>query len=161
MIVVILGVSGSGKTTVGKAVAHRQGWPFHDGDDYHPPANVARMTAGVALTNADREPWLATLRELLLALDRQQLSAVLACSALKNDFRRRLREGLRDLRYVYLRADRELIRRRLADRKGHFMPATLIDSQFEALEEPEDAIVLDAHDPLELLVSQIVKSLRA
>jgi gluconokinase len=160
MIIVIIGVSGSGKTTVGKAVAHRLGWPFHDADDYHPPANVARMTAGVALTDEDREPWLATLREVLLALDRQQLSAVLACSALKNDFRRRLRKGVQDLSYVYLRADRELIRRRLTDRKGHFMPATLVDSQFEALEEPEDAIVLDAHEPLEVLVSQVVKSFR-
>ena len=157
MVVVIMGVTGSGKTTVGRFLAERLGWAFYDADDFHPPANVAKMRSGVPLTDADREPWLEALRALLLGLVSR--NAVLACSALRRDFRARLIDGL-DIRVVYLEADPELIAERVRARRGHFMPSSLVSSQFDALEEPEGVMTLDAKLPPQALVEQIAETLR-
>ena len=154
MIIVVMGVAGSGKTTVGRELAAALGWPFHDADDLHPEANVARMRAGTPLTVEDRGPWLTALRALLQEIDAADGDAVLACSALSGTFRQRLAEGVRGLRYVYLRASPELIAERLAARRGHFLGPDLMGSQFEALEEPDDALCLDASEPVAVLVER-------
>lgn len=147
-----MGVAGSGKTSVGRALANALGWPFFDADDFHSPENIATMTRGVALTDVDREPWLAALRALLHKLDAEQRDAVLACSALRAHFRDRLRAAAREVRYVYLRASTELLAQRLAARRGHFMRAELLASQLSTLEEPGDAIAIDAaRTPVEIV----------
>lgn len=144
MIVLVMGVAGVGKTTLGAALARERGWRFIDADDFHPPGNVAKMKAGIPLEDADRWPWLARLNKLL----REEQSAVLACSALKEKYRERLLQGLARAAVVYLHAPAELIRARLQARSHRYMPASLLDSQFAALEPPADAISIDvALDP--------------
>lgn len=155
MIIVVMGVAGSGKTRVGRALAERLGWPFFDADDLHPPENIATMSGGVPLTDAEREPWLEALRGLLQRMHAEGRDLVLACSALRARFRERLRDGAGEVRYVYLRADRELLARRLTTREGHFMPAALLDSQLAALEEPEGELTVDAAAPPEEIVEEI------
>ena len=142
MIVVVMGVSGAGKTTIGRLLAERLGYPFLDADDFHPPENVARMAAGAPLTDAERKPWL----ELLNGKLRAHENAVLACSALKETYRQILRRGLADCRFVHLRGGPDLIRSRLTQRKHRYMPASLLDSQFAALEPPQDAIDVDVSE---------------
>lgn len=144
-ILIFMGVSGVGKSTLGLAVAAELGWPFYDGDDSHPQENVAKMAAGIPLTDADRRPWLAHLHALIADHLARGEPAVLACSALKPAYRDQLRAGHEEVLFVYLRGDRERIGRRLAKRQGHYMPAGLLDSQFAALEEPEqgEALVVD------------------
>lgn len=159
MIVVVMGVSGSGKSAAGSALAARLGWKFFDADDFHPPQNVERMRAGIPLTDADRELWLAHLRDLLERTDLGDENAVLACSALRRHFREQLRAAARDVRFVYLRGTFELIELRLRARQGHFMPAALLKSQYDALEEPEDALVVDVADELPAVVERIVAGL--
>ena len=160
MILVVMGVAGSGKTTVGRAVAARLGCPFFDADDFHPPENIALMRAGVPLTEADREPWLESLRALVRRADAAGEDIVLACSALRGRFRERLRTAANDLRYVYLQASPGLIARRLAARTGHFMPHELLESQFGTLEEPHDALVVEAARPPHELAARIERALR-
>jgi gluconokinase len=139
MIVVVMGVTGSGKTTIGRLLAARLGCGFIDGDDFHPPENVAKMAAGTALSDADRWPWLERLnRELAGHAD-----AVLACSALRASYRAVLSKGLQDCRFVHLRGGIDLIRARLEERRHRYMPASLLESQFATLEPPEDAIEVD------------------
>jgi gluconokinase len=134
--IVILGVTGSGKSTVGAAVATALGWTFCDGDDHHPPENVAKMSAGVPLTDEDRAPWLRALRHVIEAcLDRGE-SVVLACSALKAEYRNQLLED-NDATLVYLRGDRALIEDRMLERRDHFMGPRMLDSQLAILEEPD------------------------
>jgi gluconokinase len=139
MIVVLMGVSGCGKTTIGVPLAERLGYPFLDADEFHSPENVAKMAAGIPLTDADRQPWL----ELLNAKLRAQDNAVLACSALKESYRQTLSQGLANWRLVHLRGSLELIRARLQERQHRYMPASLLESQFAALEPPQDAIEID------------------
>lgn len=141
MVIVMMGVSGSGKSTVGKALAAKLGWSFVEGDDYHPVANVEKMRAGTPLTDEDRKPWLAALRERMdLALSRGE-NIVLACSALKHAYQDYLEQhDPAHVHYVYLEGSEELIQQRLAARVGHFMNPSLLHSQFEALEPPTDAI---------------------
>jgi gluconokinase len=155
MIVVVMGVSGSGKSTIGQPLAERLGYPFLDADEFHPPANVAKMAAGIPLTDADRQPWL----ELLNAELRAQDDAVLACSALKESYRRTLSQGLADCRLVHLRGSIELIRSRLAERKHRYMPASLLESQFATLEPPQGAIEVDIAQSPERCVDEIVAAL--
>lgn len=144
MIVLVMGVSGSGKTTIGRPLAQRLGWRFIDADDYHPPENVAKMAAGTPLEDADRWPWLDRLNGLL----GKEENAVIACSALKESYRRRLLHGVPEARVVYLHGARPLIASRVKGRKHRYMPASLLDSQFAALEPPRDAIDIDvAADP--------------
>ena len=156
MIVVLMGVSGSGKSTVGEALAHVLHWPFLDADDFHPQANVDKMARGEPLTDDDRWPWLDRLAAELAA---RGGNAVLACSALKRAYRERLaRAG--DVRFVHLHGDRDTIAARLASRQHRYMPATLLDSQFATLEMPVDALALDVHDPVDVQVGAIVAAFR-
>ena len=156
LVVVVMGVSGAGKTTIGKLLAERLGVPFIEGDDHHPPANVAKMARGVPLEDEDRWPWLDRLNELL----KEHPRAVLACSALKEIYRKRLLAGVDDARIVHLQGDKALIAARLADRKHRYMPASLLDSQFEILEAPLKAISCDVSREPESCVERIVRQIR-
>jgi gluconokinase len=139
-----MGVAGSGKTTIGQLLVKELNWPFYDGDDFHPPANVDKMSRGVALTDDDRAAWLAALRHLIERLLGERQSAVLACSALKQSYRQELkRRDDEEVHFVYLKGDADLIRQRLERRSGHFMKANLLASQFETLEEPKDVLIVD------------------
>jgi carbohydrate kinase (thermoresistant glucokinase family) len=156
MIVVVMGVSGCGKSTIGQLLADRLGCPFLDADELHPPGNVAKMAAGTPLTDADRQPWL----ELLNAKLRGQENAVLACSALKETYRRTLSKGLADCRFVHLRGSMELIGARMAKRQHRFMPASLLASQFATLEPPAEALAVDIAQPPAQCVEEITAALR-
>ncbi|KMO36579.1 hypothetical protein VQ02_15015 [Methylobacterium variabile] len=136
-VVVVMGVSGSGKTTVASLLAGRLGWEFEDGDDFHPPANVEKMQAGTPLSDEDRWPWLAAIADWIDRVRAEGRHGVVTCSALKRAYRDVLIGGRPDVRLVYLKGDRELIGRRMAARHGHFMPTSLLDSQFRTLQEPE------------------------
>ncbi len=145
-ILVVMGVSGAGKTTVGELIAKRLGWLFVDGDDLHPQANIDKMRSGVPLTDVDRAPWLAAIGAWIDARAEASEPGVVACSALKRAYRDALRAGRPQVRVVYLRGSQTEIAARLAHRSGHFWPAKLLASQFADLEEPsvdEDAIVVD------------------
>jgi len=155
MIVVLMGVSGSGKTTIGRMLAARLGWRFIEGDDYHPPENVAKMASGTPLSDEDRWPWLERLNAVL----RKEESAVVTCSALKESYRRRLTQGIAEHRLVYLQGSRELIGARVAARKHRYMPASLLDSQFATLEPPHEAIDIDVAGEPEDCVAAILERL--
>lgn len=155
-----MGVSGSGKTTVGKALAADLGWPFYDADDFHPPENVAKMAQGIPLTDADRAPWLARLRDLIIGMLAEGRNGVLACSALKQGYRDQLRVDPDQVRFVYLKGDYETIRWRMEARPDHYMHADMLRSQFDALEEPTDALTLAVDQPAEDIVRQIKDALR-
>ena len=155
MIVVVMGVSGCDKSTVGQALAGRLGWKFLDADDFHPPANVAKMASGTPLTDDDRWPWLDRIAEELRSILARGGSAVLACSALRQSYRDRLaRAG--DVRFVHLAGDYATIAARLAARTHRYMPATLLDSQFAALEPPTDALVVDVAQAVDGQIAQVV-----
>lgn len=155
VIVVVMGVSGSGKTVIGSRLAEALGGRFAEGDRFHPPENISRMSTGLPLRDEDRWGWLDAIATEISEAERQGETLVVACSALKRVYRDRLRLASRQLRFVYLEIDRDAAAARVAARKGHFMPASLIDSQFAALEPPrpdEDALTLDAvDDPAKLV----------
>jgi gluconokinase len=160
MVIVLMGVSGSGKSTVGKVLAEKLGWPFVEGDDYHPAANVAKMRAGTPLTDADRKPWLAALRDRMDEALARGESVVLACSALKHAYQDYLeRHDPARIHYVYLEGSEEVIRERLEARKGHFMNPGLLHSQFEALEPPTDAVRIDVRKTPEAAADEIRQKL--
>ena len=142
MVILLMGVSGAGKTTVGQLLASQLGWEFADADDYHPPANVEKMRAGIPLTDADRAPWLEALRALITGWVAARKNAVLACSALKGAYRDSLRVAP-EVKIVYLKGRPQLLLQRLHSRSGHFMTEQMLESQLAALEEPEDAIAVD------------------
>lgn len=155
MIIVVMGVTGAGKTTIGSLLADELGWAFYDADDFHPPANVEKMRRGAALNDSDRVPWLEKLRELVRSTLDSGSSAVLACSALKSSYREYLLIDER-VKLVYLKADRALVEDRLSQRRGHYMNPLLLESQFATLEEPEEGInVCVAASP-----SEVVRSTR-
>jgi gluconokinase len=131
-------VSGSGKSTVGALLAQRLGWPYAEGDDFHPEANLAKMVAGHPLTDADRRQWLANIAAFIDASSAAGRPAVVSCSALKRAYRDQLRADRPNVRLIYLDADKQIIRARLSVRRGHFFPASLLDSQFADLEPPTD-----------------------
>ena len=160
MIVLVMGVSGSGKTTIGQALAQDLAWKYLDADDYHSPESVAKMASGTPLEDADRWPWLDRINRELLKVQKHGGSAVIGCSALKQAYRERLARGLRDFETVYLRGDFQLIHSRIAARKHRFMPAALLQSQFDALEPPVHAIEVDVSAPIEDSVSGIRRQLR-
>jgi gluconokinase len=160
--ILVMGVSGSGKTTLGHALAAALGWPLIEADDFHSPANVAKMHSGVPLTDADRAPWLETIRTAMAQHAKRGESVVVSCSALKKSYRDLLRRDAPSLLTVWLSADKTILRDRLAHRAGHFMPADLLDSQFAALEPPaagEQALILDADAPVAANVAAVLAAL--
>lgn len=143
MVIIVMGVTGVGKTTVGQRLASVLGWQFHDADDFHPEANKIKMHAGVPLTDEDRWPWLQALRAQIEQHLREGTGAVVACSALKGVYREALAGGLRDVRLVHLTGDRHVLEDRLGARRDHFMNPALLDSQLATLEPPSDALNVD------------------
>lgn len=143
MVIVLMGVAGAGKTTVGECLAFELGWDFQDGDNYHSATNVDKMRNGIPLTDADRAPWLETLRALIADWVAEGKDTVLACSALKGAYRDRL-EVAPEVHFVYLKATPRLLQQRLQARSGHYMTEQMLASQLAALEEPEHALVIDA-----------------
>ena len=160
MIVIVMGVSGSGKTTIGSLLARDLGWPFVDADDLHSPENIQRMAAGRPLSDADRQPWLARLGALIARHLFRREDLVLACSALKEAHRRQLAGSSPEVRFVHLKGDRGLIGQRLRQRSGHFAKEALVASQYAALEEPRDAVTINIDERPELQVQHIRDALR-
>lgn len=161
---VVMGVSGSGKTTVATAVAQRLGWVFAEGDDFHPAANVEKMRSGHPLSDEDRAPWLETLAEWIGAHEAAYENAVVTCSALKRSYRDLLRDGHPSVCFVHVTASAETIRRRLERRHGHYMPATLLDSQLatlEPLQPDEPGLTLPGDGEPEAVVDELVTRLDA
>jgi gluconokinase len=161
-VLVVMGVSGSGKTTIGALLAERLHWEFEDGDRFHPRSNIDKMRAGIPLTDEDRASWLRAIAERVDDIRGRGGHAVVACSVLKRRYRNVLIDGRRDVRLVYLQGSEALIARRLAARRGHFMPQSLLHSQFEALEEPgadEKPITVSVEAGPSDIVEQIVASL--
>ena len=155
MIIILMGVSGSGKTTVGRLLAQDLGWDFYDADDFHPAQNIAKMSGGRALNDEDRQPWLESLQALILDRLKSGKQTVIACSALKETYRASLRVNDK-VKFVYLKGSFEEIKARLTDRQNHFMPGDLLADQFATLEEPLDAVPIDISMPLD----QISKAIR-
>jgi gluconokinase len=154
----IMGVTGSGKTTVAELLARRRGWEFADADDFHSPANKEKIHNGVALTDADRQPWLQALHTQIEAWASEQKNAALACSALKESYRKEIAVG-GEPAVVYLRGSYDLIASRLRERHGHFADVKILTSQFATLEEPHDAITIDVANPPEKIVDEIERRL--
>ena len=157
--VVIMGVSGCGKSSVGEGLAARLGIPYRDGDDLHPAANVAKMRAGIPLDDADRWPWLDAVAAVLA----QEAPVIVGCSALRRAYRDRIRDGAGGAgRFIHLSGSRAVIAARMAARKGHYMPVTLLDSQFATLEPPgpEEAVTIDIEQPLPRLIDSLLPALQ-
>lgn len=159
-IVIVTGVTGSGKSTVGRALADRLGWRFHEGDDLHTAENIARMRRNEPLDDGHRMPWLLRVRAVVEAAARDRQGAVIACSALKQRYRETIAGGVDGVRFVHLTGDPALLRDRLQLRRNHFAGAGLLDSQLEALEPPADALTLDVQLPVDALVDAIERDLR-
>ncbi|MGL5194977.1 MAG: gluconokinase [Chroococcales cyanobacterium] len=161
-IVIIMGVSGSGKTTVGKRLAEALDWQFMDADDLHSPENVEKMSQGIPLDECDRHPWLMAMRQQISAWLQQDKNVVLACSALKQSYREILDCALEPIKLVYLKGSQAVIQERIQSRTDHFMPADLLNSQFDALEEPtpDEAIHVDVSLPVPELVERISRSVK-
>jgi gluconokinase len=159
MVIVVMGVAGAGKTVVGQQLAAAIGAAFYDADDFHSAVAVQKMQSGQPLDDIDRAPWLGRLAALIETVAREKRNAVMACSALKESYRAKLRAAAREnaaeIPFVYLRVTPEMAAQRLRERPGHYMPAALIQSQFDALEEPADAIAIDAAQPIEANVAEI------
>jgi len=161
-VLIVMGVSGAGKSTIGRALAARLGWPFQEGDDLHPPANIAKMSASVPLTDEDRAPWLAAIGAWIDRRIADGGGGVITCSALKAAYRRTLAEGRPAVRLVYLEGSKALIAERVGARTNHFMPASLVDSQFAALEPPspdERAITVSIDQPIADQIAGVVEAL--
>ena len=159
---VVMGVSGSGKSTIGEKLAQRLGWSYEDGDRFHPSSNVAKMSAGQPLTDEDRRPWLQAIANEIDRVCEAREHAVIACSALKRPYRDILVHGRHDVRIIYLKGTQDLIASRLALRKGHFMPPGLLASQFKTLEPPdasENPVTVSIDVPVETIVDDIVRQL--
>lgn len=159
MVLLVMGVSGAGKTTVGVLLARRLGWRFVEADLLHPTSNIEKMRGGIPLTDDDRRPWLEALRDELHRSTERGEDVVVACSALKRSYRRFLREGLEEMAVVFLEAPPEVVARRLEGRRGHFMNPELLGSQFEALEPPEGLLAIDASGTPDEIVSTILEKL--
>jgi gluconokinase len=158
MIVIVMGVVGAGKTTVGRLLAVELGWQFSDADDFHPPANVEKIRQGFSLNDDDRRPWLERLRAAITGWIAEGRNVVLACSALKRTYRQELAVSP-DVRFVYLKGDTDLIVRRLRSRQGHFANEQILASQFADLEEPEEAVTVEIASPPEQIVTEIRRKL--
>lgn len=157
MVIVLMGVSGSGKTTVGRLLARKLRWAFYEGDDFHPAANKRKMSEGLALNDADRAPWLSALRDQVADSLARNENAVLSCSALGQAYRDRL--ALQGVRFAYLKGEPDLIAQRLEKRRGHFFAPQLLASQFEVLEEPRAAVVVGIGQDPEAIANEIMRQL--
>ncbi|MBN2044238.1 MAG: gluconokinase [Anaerolineales bacterium] len=157
--IIVMGVSGCGKSSVGRGLSRALGWPFYDGDNYHPQANLDKMARGIPLTDADRQPWLEALHNLIVENLSEGRSLILACSALKESYRRILQGGRTDVRFVHLEGSFELIQARMQQRSGHYMKAGMLRSQFEALEPPKEAFVFSIEPPVSEIVDKIVATM--
>lgn len=155
MIVLLMGVAGSGKTSIGTLLGESLGWPFYDADDFHPKENIEKMASGIPLTDEDRLPWLLRLRALLEELLAKNQDAILACSALKERYRQILLVEPRQIRLFYLKVTRDVLAKRLSERRGHFISPQLLESQLATLEEPTYGVTLSGEAPLLEIVEQI------
>jgi len=160
MIILVMGVAGSGKTTIGKLLATSLGWSFHDADRFHPWVNVEKMRLGIPLNDDDRQPWLQTLQAAIDQWLYQKRNVVLACSALKASYRQQLWRDPAQMQLVYLQGTFEQLQERLAQRQDHFMKQNLLQGQFDILEEPEEGVWISVSQPPEAIVQQIKTSLR-
>lgn len=160
-IYIIMGVSGSGKTTIGRLLADHHNCPFYDGDDYHPAENVAKMAAGTPLTDDDRAPWLDRLHDIITRHIQAGETAVLACSALKKSYRDHLRGGYKDICFIHLDGRFDLIWRRMKARQDHYMKPEMLQSQFDTLEMPneQEALIINIDEPPESIVQEILKQI--
>jgi gluconokinase len=159
MALVVMGVSGCGKTTVGRLLAQRLDWPFFDADDLHSAENIEKMRRAIPLTDDDRASWLDTLANLLKTQLAAGQSMVLACSALRQVYREHIRGGQNSVYFIYLKGNYELILKRLQQRRGHYMPPAMLSSQFATLEEPEDALTIEINDSPAQITDQIIHEL--
>lgn len=155
MIIIIMGVSGSGKSTIGKLLADALNWEFQDADNFHSTANIEKMRLGIPLNDTDRKPWLKDLQTAIAVWLQQNTNVVLACSALKADYRQYLVLDSGRIQLVYLQGSLNLLQQRLLGRQNHFMSEKLLNSQLEALEEPDDAICVDISEPPQLIVENL------
>ena len=158
MICIVMGVSSAGKTLIGQKLAARLDLPFYDADNFHPAENIKKMETGKPLNDRDRLPWLEILRRNMAQWEHNG-GAVLACSALKKSYRRLLSPPNIDVQFIYLKGEKSLIKKRIQKREDHFMPADLLDSQFEALEEPQNAITVDIDQKPAHIVAEIMQQL--
>lgn len=154
---IVMGVSGCGKSSVGQTLASRLGWSFYDADDFHPPENVAKMANGTPLDDSDRAPWLSALHDLISSSLREDKPGVLACSSLKERYRQQLLDGNESVQIVYLKGSYDLIWSRMSARKDHYMKPHMLKSQFEALEEPSNALTMDISMSIDDIVQEILK----
>ena len=157
---IIMGVSGCGKTEVGKSLSQYLGWDFYDADDFHPQANIEKMANGIPLNDSDRAPWLDSLHHLISSSLRTDKPGVLACSALKEGYRQKLMDGNDGLQFVYLKGSYELIWSRMVERREHYMKPHMLDSQFKTLEEPTDALTLDISMSVDDIVQEILRHMQ-
>ncbi|NWF59854.1 MAG: gluconokinase [Fischerella sp.] len=160
MIILVMGVSGSGKTTIGQLLADSLQWEFRDADNFHSPENIDKMRRGIALDDADRLPWLQDIQAAIKKWLEENQNVVLACSALKDSYRQYFLIGDKRIKLVYLKGSYELIQKRLQERQNHFMPEKLLQSQLDALEEPADAVYVDISQPPQEIVQEIRESLQ-
>ncbi len=159
MIIILMGVAGSGKSTVGQTLARRLGWPFHDADDFHPARNRAKMRRGIPLDDNDRRPWLEAIRASIVQSLSARENAIYACSALKQSYRQLLAADTEKVKFVHLNGAAELIAQRLANRQGHFFDPALLQTQFDDLEEPHRLLEVDISSPPEAIADSIVAAL--
>lgn len=155
MVILIMGVSGSGKTTIGEGLASELNWKFRDADEFHPSENIEKMRQGIPLNDDDRRPWLQALRQAIDEALQTNTNLILTCSALKAAYRQVLGEPSDKIKFVYLKGSFELIEQRLKQRQGHYMKADLLKTQFDALEEPVDAIAIDIAQSPSVITQQI------
>ena len=151
-----MGVSGSGKTTLGQALAQKLGWDFFDADDFHPPANIAKMASGIPLSDSDRAPWLAALHDQLSSTLKSNRHPILACSALKQKYRVQLLDNINGIEIIYLKGSYDLIWSRMSTREGHYMRSEMLRSQFAALEDPENVFALDVSMTVKDMIDKII-----
>ncbi|MGK7882103.1 MAG: gluconokinase [Crocosphaera sp.] len=156
MLYLIMGVSGSGKTTIGQALSQKLGCTFYDADDFHPPENIAKMSRGIPLNDSDRLPWLKAIKLLINQHQEENKNTVITCSALKQSYRDLLQENTTDIIFIYLQGSYETILKRLQDRSKHFMKENMLISQFKTLEEPENAVIIDINLSVEEIVQEII-----
>lgn len=160
MIIVVMGVSGTGKSTIGRMLASRLNWDFYEGDDFHPQSNIEKMKQGIPLTDDDRAGWLTAIANQISQLELQNRDGVVTCSALKEKYRQKLTDAAPDVQFVFLHGSYELISERLATRKGHFMTSKLLQSQLETLEEPKNALKFDVTESPEKIIERIMAIIR-